>query len=81
MSPTLLRFWNLRGVVHTRDHKPAHIHVLGPNAEVVFDLKTWEVLRVRGFTEATTNKILKFLKEYGPEFLEAWNEIHEIEKK
>ncbi len=81
MSPTLLRFWNLRVVIHTRDHRPAHIHVIGAEAEVKFDLNTWETLSVYGFSESAVRKIRNYLRQYTSELLEAWNEIHGSEKE
>ena len=81
MSPTILRFANLRVVIYTKDHKPAHIHDIGPNAELVMDLATWQVVRVVGFTEMAVNRIRRFLRERGPQFWEAWNEIHKVEKE
>lgn len=79
MSPTILRFWNLRVVIHTKDHKPAHIHVVGPDGEVKFELGSWDVLDNSGFSNKTVNEIKKFLKPREKEFLEAWYEIHKEE--
>jgi hypothetical protein len=36
--PTILRFDGLRVIVYPNDHRPAHVHVLGPNSEAVFNL-------------------------------------------
>lgn len=80
MSPTLLRFWNLRVVIHTKDHKPAHIHVIGPDSEAKFTLVTWEVTESHGFSEKALNRIREFLKPRENEFLEAWNAIHKEQK-
>jgi hypothetical protein len=67
-------------VIHTRDHKPTHVHVVGPNAEAKFNLGSWEVMDNRGFEQKTLNRILDYLKPREKEFLEAWNAIHEIEE-
>ncbi len=40
MSPTLFRLGNIRVVIHTKEHKPAHVHILGPDAEAKIELKT-----------------------------------------
>jgi hypothetical protein len=80
MSPTVLRFWNLRVVIHTKDHQPAHIHVIGPEAEVKFGLGDWRVMANHGFDEKTVRKIREFLMPREREFLEVWNEIHEVEE-
>jgi hypothetical protein len=36
--PTVLRFGGLRVVIHPNDHRPAHIQVIGSDAEAVFHL-------------------------------------------
>lgn len=71
-----MRIWNLRIMVYTNDHDPAHIHVIGPDGEVRFNLKTWETLSVNGFSPRSVNRLRDFLEPLGPEFLEAWNEVH-----
>jgi len=76
----VFRFWNLRVMIYTKDHKPAHIHVIGPDAEIKFALGTWEIMGNRGFTQKTANEIRNFLKPRENEFLEAWNAIYEKEK-
>lgn len=36
--PTILRIGNLRVVIYPNDHRPAHVHVIGPDGEAVFFL-------------------------------------------
>ena len=36
--PTVLRRGRLRIVIYTTDHKPAHVHAIGPDGEAVFNL-------------------------------------------
>ena len=36
--PTILRFDGLRVVIYPNDHRPAHVHVIGPAKEAVFIL-------------------------------------------
>lgn len=36
--PVVLRFNGLRVVIYPNDHRPAHIHVMGAEAEAVFIL-------------------------------------------
>jgi len=37
--PTVLRLDGLRVVIYPNDHRPAHVHVVGRDAECVFDLR------------------------------------------
>ncbi|HWE05301.1 MAG TPA: DUF4160 domain-containing protein [Rhizomicrobium sp.] len=36
--PTVLQFDGLRAVIYPNDHRPAHVHVIGPDKEAVFAL-------------------------------------------
>lgn len=36
--PTVLRIDGLRVVIYPNDHRPAHVHVIGADAEAVFEL-------------------------------------------
>ena len=36
--PTVVRHGRLRIVIYTTDHRPAHVHVIGPDGDAVFNL-------------------------------------------
>lgn len=36
--PTILRHGNYRVVIYPNDHRPSHVHVIGPDWEAVFNL-------------------------------------------
>jgi hypothetical protein len=37
--PTIRRFDGWRVVIYSNDHRPAHVHVIGPDGEAVFNLQ------------------------------------------
>lgn len=37
--PTVLRAGVLRFVIYPNDHRPAHVHVIGPGTEATYDLR------------------------------------------
>ena len=37
--PTVLSLDGLRVAIYPNDHRPAHVHVIGPGVEAVFDLR------------------------------------------
>lgn len=39
--PTLARFGALRIAMYAEDHNPPHVHVLGPDLEVLVEIGTW----------------------------------------
>lgn len=77
MSPTLFRIGGIRVIIYTKEHKPAHVHLVAPNAEAKIELKTWRIVQCRGFSEKALNRIMGFLRTHEQELMEAWNEIHE----
>ena len=60
-----------------KDHKPAHIHVIGPDAEAKIDIIDLNVIKSNGFSKKDITRILSFLKEYKEMLLEAWEDYHE----
>ena len=77
MSPTIVRFRGLRAVIYPRDHVPPHIHVIGADGEVKFDLFSWEVLESYGYSDKSIRKMRDLLRPRTKELIKAWKEIHE----
>jgi len=77
MSPTILRMNKLRIMIHTDDHHPPHIHVVGPNAGAKIEIDSLQVISSYGFSSKALKRILAFLEKNKPLLIGAWNEIHE----
>lgn len=77
---TIAIYRNVRIVIFSRDHYPAHVHAIAPGAEAVFGLETLELLRCRGFNPRAIERIQQFLDERRDLLWEAWHEIHGEEK-
>ena len=77
MSPIILRTRNLSVRIYPKDHDPAHVHVVGPDAEAKFRLDSFECIFARGFTQKALKQIKSFLKERKSLLMEAWNEYQE----
>lgn len=73
---TVAIYRNIRIVIHSRDHKPPHVHAIAPDAEAVFILETMELVRSNGFDAKSVTQIRQFLENRKEELLEAWYEIH-----
>lgn len=80
--PTVLRIGGMRVVVYPNDHRPAHVHVIGPDSEAVFHLGCpdgpVELRENYGFRGARIRKIAAALTECLRELCRAWEEIHGI---
>jgi hypothetical protein len=64
-------------MIYPRDHKPPHVHVLGPGAEARFEIKTLKCLSNHGFSMRALREIKRFLAQEKENLLEKWNEYQE----
>ena len=62
-----MRIGNLRVVIYPNDHRPAHVHVIGPEHEALFHLNCPEGLI----------RIITALTKHVAELCAAWKEIHD----
>ena len=78
--PVVYRIGGLRVVIWPNDHRPAHVHVIGPNGEAVFILNCPEgppELRERfGFRLREANEIAEALMGAIPALCEEWSKVH-----
>lgn len=79
--PTVLRFGNLRVVIYSNDHRPAHVHIVGPGPEAIFYLNCSagpvSLRENDGFSTRELNRIALVLNKHVPELCTAWKEIHD----
>ncbi|MFY9842267.1 MAG: DUF4160 domain-containing protein [Terriglobales bacterium] len=78
--PTVLRFGGLRVVVYPNDHQPAHVHVIGPGCEALFNLNCPAgpvELRVNfTFSRREVGRVHKELDGHVTMLCDAWGRIH-----
>jgi hypothetical protein len=77
VAPTVFRTRSYRIVIFPKDHRPAHVHVLGPDAEAKFDINTLECLSNQGFTSRALRTIREYLESRQTRLLEIWDEFQE----
>lgn len=78
--PTVLRLANLRVVIYSADHRPAHVHVIGAGGEAVFNLHCPdgppELRDSYGFGRHDVNRIKEGLVGLIAVLCDAWRQIH-----
>jgi len=78
--PTVLRIAALRVVIYPSDHRPAHVHVIGGQAEAVFILNCPDgppVLRENyGFRLPDLRRIVAALGTALTELCVEWSALH-----
>lgn len=81
--PTILTIFSLRVVIYPNDHRPAHVHVVGPDCEAVFNLhcpKGPPKLRENyGFPRKDIAKIVHELSANLAVPCQQWSQIHEYD--
>lgn len=75
-----MRIRRLRIAVYPNDHRPPHVHVIGPDAEAVFRLNCPdgppELRSNVGFALAHLNRIHSNLAAHIEDLCHAWHKIH-----
>ncbi len=77
---TVHRFGGLRVVIYPNDHRPAHVHVIGPDREAVFVLgcpeEPPELRESYGFGLPEVSRIRHALAAELIALCERWSAIH-----
>ena len=78
--PTVLRIGGLRVVIWPNDHRPAHVHVIGPDGEAVFNLHCPggppALRQSYGFGLADLNRIKTMLTAAIAALCAEWRVVH-----
>jgi hypothetical protein len=78
--PTVFRIHGLRVVIYPNDHVPEHVHVIGPDAEALFDLSCPDgPPRLRenyGFNRADVSRIAAALLPRVGMLCGEWRRLH-----
>ena len=78
--PTVLRLDGLRVVIYPADHRPAHVHVIGPKEEAVFVLNCPDgppsLRESYGFSRREELRIQKDLDAHLSTLCPQWSAIH-----
>lgn len=67
---------NVRFVIHTNDHPPAHVHAISPNGEAKIEIESLECFYCRGFTERDLKMLVQLVAKKKAILMEAWDEFH-----
>ncbi len=77
--PTVLPFDTYRVAIYTNDHRPAHVHVIGPQRRAIFELngpKGPPTVRDSRLSPTKLTKIKTVLQQHLAELCKAWGKIH-----
>lgn len=78
--PTILRIDGLRVVIYPNDHRPAHVHVIGPSDEAVFFLNCPDgppaLRECYGFRRAEVSEIRNSMADALATLCDEWSKLH-----
>jgi hypothetical protein len=74
---TVIYFRNIRIVIYSADHGPAHGHVIAPGAEAKIEIETLRIVWSVGFRTACLALAIEQVRIHQKLLLGIWNEIHE----
>lgn len=72
----IIKFKSLKFYIYPDDHGNPHVHVVGKGAKAKIYLESLEIVASNGFSRKSLNTIVKKVKEYKQELLDAWREYH-----
>ncbi len=76
--PTLLIEAGFHFRIYTRDHPPAHVHVIRQGEKVVIEFETEIVVRDNsGIRRRDLSRAVRIVERERDLFLAAWRKIHE----
>jgi hypothetical protein len=76
---TVHRLGNLRFVIFSNDHEPAHVHVVGPASEAKIQLSGTNGLTLvwqHGFGRADLRRIMFEVRGQRDMLMKRWSDIH-----
>jgi len=77
---SVLRIGGYRVVIHTNDHRPAHVHVIGAGNEAIVRLNCPEgppeLLVNRGFGRGELRRTVEALASEVAALCDAWRRMH-----
>jgi hypothetical protein len=78
--PTLFRVLGYSVLIYTYDHRPAHVHVIGPDGRCVFNLNCpngpLELREVHGITSTQTRRLAGAIEPELKALCAAWRTFH-----
>lgn len=79
--PTVKHINNLRVVIYPNDHRPAHVHVIGPGGEAIFILNCPggppELREVYDFSLRDVHQIKQQIAKELVDLCKIWKDIHD----
>lgn len=77
--PTIFIIGPFRIVINTADHRPAHVHCIGPGVAVIIEIGSQRVIRNNGVSPKDVKRLKEFIEEHKDVLITEWRHYHEEE--
>jgi len=75
--PTIFEIGPFKIIINTKNHKPPHVHCVGPGIVVVIIIETQEVIRNKGVSTKDIKRLQLFIEENQDVLMSEWRHYHE----
>lgn len=75
--PTIIILGPVKIKIYPHDHRPPHVHAIGPDCEAKFELDGFDCIFSRGFSGKDIKRLQEYLQKNQEILWEAWNEYQE----
>lgn len=79
IMPTIFDIGPFRIIINTKDHRPAHVHCVGPGIFVIIEIATQEVTRNKGVSQKDIKRLQVIVAENKDVLMNEWRHYHEEE--
>jgi len=75
--PTVFYIGAVKIKIFPHDHRPPHIHAIGPGCEAKFEIETCACYFSKGFSLRDLKKIQQLISDKNDSLMEAWHACQE----
>ncbi len=77
--PTIFIIGPFKIIINTKDHRPAHVHCVGPGIYVIIEIATQEVIRNKGVSQKDIKRLQSIIAQNSDVLMTEWRRYHEEE--
>ena len=77
LMPTIFILGPFKIVINTADHRPAHVHCVGPGVVVIIAIIGQQVMRNKNVAQKDIKRLKEFISENEDVLMNEWRRYHE----
>ena len=78
---TVFKYRKIRFQIYSKEHPPAHVHIISAEARCKINLQSFEVMENFGFSKAALKKLIAEVSKRSDELLAYWENYHGRDEK